>query len=125
MKRFLTLLIIVLPLFYSFKQANIQADTTRTWVYQNPEIVSDLAPYDAALAASDLDRYRYFDHRNIIHFENGLNVELMSANELTALGITYKANHIRTHEPQFNTGSVFKLAQNGHLVEVMTKIKVK
>jgi hypothetical protein len=125
MKRFLTLLLIALPLFYSFKQVDKQADITRTWVYQNPGIVSDLTPYDAALAASDLDRYRYFDHRNIIHFDNGLNVELMSANELTAMGITVKTNHVRTHEPQFDTGSVFKLAQNGHLVEVMTKTKIK
>jgi hypothetical protein len=49
----------------------------------------------------------------------------MSANELTAMGITVKTNHVRTHEPQFDTGSVFKLAQNGHLVEVMTKTKIK
>jgi hypothetical protein len=121
MKRFLTLFLIALPLFYSFKQAN----TPPTWVYLNPQVVPDLAPYNTALAASDLDRYRYFDTRNTLHFENGLNVELLSANEVIALGQTVKTSHVRTQPPSFNTGSVFKLAENGHLVEVMTRIKIK
>jgi hypothetical protein len=121
MKRFLTLFFIALPLLYSFKPA----DATRTWVYLNPQVVTDLTPYDVALTASDLDRYRYFDHRNTLHFENGLNVELLSADEVTALGITVKTSHVRTQEPSFNTGSVFKLAENGHLVEVMTRTKLK
>ena len=121
MKRFLTLLVVALPLFYSFKQADI----SRTWVYLNPQVVTDLTPYDAALAASDLDRYRYFTQRNTIHFENGLDVELMSANEVTALGLTVKTNHVRTQPPAFDSGSIFKLAQNGHLVEVLTKINTK
>lgn len=115
------LFVLLAPVFLSVKTL----DVTRTWIYQNPSVVANLAPYDAALAASDLDRYRYFDQRNILNFENGLKVELLSANEVIALGLHVKTERVRTQAPTFDTGSVFKLAQNGHLVEVMTKTKIK
>lgn len=98
---------------------------TRTWIVVNPETVTDVAPYEEALAKSDLDKYRYFDKRNTLHFENGLNVELLSANELDAQGITYKRDHVRTEEPAFDTKPVFRLTPDGYLVEIQTRIKVK
>jgi hypothetical protein len=98
---------------------------TRTWVIVNPEIVNDIAPYEEALSKSSLDKYRYQDKRYTMHFENGLNIELLSANELNAQGISYKTDHIRTAEPEFDTKPVFRLTQDGYLVEVQTRTKVK
>jgi hypothetical protein len=93
--------------------------------FLNPETVTDLTPYSAALEKADMDRYRYIDERNIIVFESGLKVELLSANEMTALGMQVRTERVRTAKPGFDTGSVFKIAADGTLVEVMTKTKVK
>lgn len=98
---------------------------TRSWIIVNPESVSDVAPYEEALSKSDLDKYRYFDKRNTLHFENGLDVELLSANELDAQGISYKHDHVRTAEPAFDTKPVFRLTPDGYLIEIQTRIKVK
>jgi len=96
-----------------------------TWVYKNPEVVQDLAPYNAALSVSGLDRFRYFDQRNTLHFENGLNVELLSANEVIAMGLPIKTNHVRTFAPSAYPASIFKLAPNGTLIELVAKAKAK
>ncbi|MFN8712769.1 MAG: hypothetical protein ACK5Z2_07940, partial [Bacteroidota bacterium] len=37
-----------------------------SYVYVNPESVSDLTPYTEALSKADMDRYRYMDERNTI-----------------------------------------------------------
>ena len=97
----------------------------RTWVIVNPDSVSDINPYEDALSRSDLDKYRYFDKRNTLHFENGLDVELLSGHELDAQGIAYKKDHVRTQDPEFDTKPVFRLTEDGYLVEVQTRIKVK
>ena len=117
MKRFLVLLLIGLPL--------LAFTDSRSWLFVNPNVVSDTAPYSAALAQSDLDKYRYFDKRNTLHFDNGLDVELLSANELTAAGIVFNKDHVRTEVPSFDTHSIFKLTANGILVEVQTRSKIK
>lgn len=100
-------------------------DTGHTWVYQNPEVVTNIASYDTALAAADLDRFRYIDQRSTITFDNGLKVELLSANEVTAMGLPVKMNHVRTHEPSAYKQSTFKLLDNGLLVELPPMQKVK
>ncbi|MCA6364076.1 MAG: hypothetical protein IM638_13635 [Bacteroidetes bacterium] len=93
--------------------------------FLNPEVVTDLTPYTKALEVADMDRYRYMDERNTLLFEGGLKVELLSANEMTALGMPVRMERVRTAKPGFDTGSVFKLTADGVLVEVMTKTKVK
>ncbi|CAN5415867.1 hypothetical protein BH09BAC5_BH09BAC5_13950 [soil metagenome] len=117
MKRFIVFLLIGLPF--------ISLTDTRSWVYIHQSVVPEIAPYTEALIHSDLDKYRYFDMRNTLHFENGLDVELLSANELTASGIPFKKDHVRTEVPSFDTHSVFKLTANGILVEVQTRSKIK
>lgn len=99
--------------------------TQHTWNFINPEVVADLAPYNNALANADLDRFRYFDVRNTIHFENGLNVELLSANEVTAMGLPVKTTHVRTQPPTAYSQSIFKLLPNGLLVELPAMQKRK
>ncbi len=117
MKRFLIILLICLPF--------LSLTDTRSWVYIHQTVVSDITPYTDALVHSDLDKYRYFDMRNTLHFENGLDVELLSANELTASGIPFNSSHVRTAVPSFDTHSIFKLTANGILVEVQTRSKIK
>ena len=117
MKRFLIFLLIGMP-FFAFTD-------TRSWVYIHEEVVADIAPYTEALVKSDLDKYRYFDKRNTLHFENGLDVELLSANELTASGIPFKRDHVRTEVPSFDTKPIFKLTADGILVEIQTRSKIK
>jgi hypothetical protein len=117
MKRLLFFLLIGLPF--------ISLTDTRSWIYLHQEVVSDIASYTEALTKADLDKYRYFDMRNTLHFENGLDVELLSANELSAAGIPFKKDHVRTEVPSFDTKPIFKLTANGILVEVQTRSKIK
>jgi hypothetical protein len=97
----------------------------KSYVILNPELVADVRPYEAALEAANMDKYRYFDKRNTIRFENGLLVELLSAHEMGILGLPVKTERVRTTEPEFDTGSIFQLTPDGVLVEVMTKTKIK
>lgn len=97
----------------------------RTWIIMNPEAVNDVAPYEEALAKADLDKYRYFDKRNTLHFESGLDVDLLSGNELDAQGIQFKRSHVRTEDPEFDTKPVFRLSPDGIIIEVQTRTKVK
>lgn len=117
MKRFLLFLLIGLPL--------LSLTDTRSWIYLHQEKVADITPYTEALIKSDLDKYRYFDQRNTLHFENGLDVELLSANELAASGIPFNRSHVRTEAPAFDTKPVFKLTESGILVEIQTRSKIK
>ncbi len=117
MKRFLFFLLISLPL--------LSLTDARSYVYVNPNAVTEIAPYTEALSHSDLDKYRYFDKRNTLHFENGLDVELLSANELTAAGIPFNRDHVRTEVPAFDTKPIFKLTSSGILVEIQTRSKIK
>lgn len=117
MKRFLVLLLLILPL--------LSLTDPRSYVYSNPHVVSNIGDYDAAIARADMDRYRYIDKRNTLHFESGLDVELLSANELKALGIPYLVSHIRDHEPEFDTKPIFKLTNDGIILEVQTRVKIK
>jgi hypothetical protein len=112
-------------LIFLFAIACLSFTGTRTWVVANPEAVADVAPYEEALSKSGLDKYRYIDKRYVMHFENGLNIELLSANELDAQGIAYKRDHVRTEEPAFDTKPVFRLTPDGYLLEVQTRTKVK
>lgn len=117
MKKLLLLLVVAIGCF--------AFTGTRTWVIVNPNAVEDIGPYEDALAKADLDRYRYIDKRNTLHFETGLDVELLSANELDAQGISYKRDRVRTQDPEFDTKPVFRLSPDGIIIEIQTRTKVK
>lgn len=117
MKRFIVFLILCMPL--------LSMQGTKSWVYVNPQSVSNLQPYDDALGKADLDRYRYFDRRNTLHFESGLDVQLLSANEMIDAGMPVRTERVRTQEPEFDTKPVFRLAPNGVIIEMQTRTKAK
>ncbi|MBI3511313.1 MAG: hypothetical protein HY064_11660 [Bacteroidetes bacterium] len=117
MKRFLVILLLSLPMF--------SMTDPRSWVFTNPNTVSNIDDYNLALSKAELDHYRYHDKRYVMHFESGLNVELLSSNELDALNIPYKSDRIREKDPEFDTKPIFKLASDGTILEVQTRIKYK
>src|SRR5438046_566133 len=109
MKRFLIILIIALPIL-SFTDS-------KSYVWVNPQPAPDLAKYESAVYKSDMDKYRYMDQRNTLHFDIGMDLILLSGNELSAMGITYNKDHVRTSVPEFDTHSIFKLSDDGILLE--------
>lgn len=117
MKRFVVFLLLMLPL--------LSMTDPRSFVFVNPNVVTNIDDYNYALCKADLDRYRYQDKRNTLHFEGGLDVELLSANEMTALNLPFKADRIRQADPEFDTKPIFKLAADGIIIEVQTRIKYK
>ncbi|GAB4134114.1 MAG: hypothetical protein Fur0041_06950 [Bacteroidia bacterium] len=117
MKKFAALAMLGI-LFFSFQAA-------QSWIYINPESVKNLEDYTTALSKCDLDKYRYMDKRNTLHFESGLDVQLLSANEMIAKGMQVKLDRVRTTEPEFDTKPLFRLTESGHIVEMLTRNKIK
>jgi hypothetical protein len=113
------LLLFLIPII-SFSFTNL-----KSWTYQNPESVQNISAYDAALAQCDLDRYRYVDHKNVLKFESGLRVELLSANECIAQGIAVKMDRVRNAPPEFDTQPIFRLTDDGKVIEMLTRNKHK
>ncbi|HTL82658.1 MAG TPA: hypothetical protein VL651_13185 [Bacteroidia bacterium] len=117
MKRFVVFLLLVLPL--------LSMTDPRSFVFVNPNVVTNIDDYNYALCKADLDKYRSMDKRYTMHFEGGLDVELLSANEMTALNLPFNASHIRQQDPDFDTKPIFKLAADGIIIEVQTRVKYK
>lgn len=117
MKKFI--LLFLLPLI------SMSFTNPKSWTYQNPESVQNIAAYDAALEQCDLDRYRYVDQKNVLKFESGLRVELLSANECIAQGLPVKMDRVRTAAPEFDTQPIFRLTDDGKVVEMLTRNKHK
>lgn len=111
----------VLLLFTGISLFGQQPTPAQSFVIKEQGTVSDVKPYEDALNKANLDKYRYFDHRSELKFENGMVVELLSAHEMMLLGLPVKTDRVRTEKPKYDSGSLFRLAENGILVEVMTK----
>jgi hypothetical protein len=117
MKQFLLIAITVM--------STLAFTVAKSWIILNPATVQNIADYESALDKADLDKYRYVDKRNTLTFDNGLQVELLSANELNAAGLPVNMNKVRTVEPEFDTHPVFSLGAGGIILEVQTRTKVK
>lgn len=119
MKQFLVLFLLICGIHVSAQTGN-----ARSFVITQKGTVTDVAAYEKAMETGNWDKYRYFDKRSVIRFETGLVIELLSANEMKALGLPVLTDRVRTRDPETDSGSVFRLTSGGIIVEMMkTKIK--
>lgn len=71
-----------------------------------------------AIHAVNWDRYRFRFEQRVLHFENGFDVVLHSANQLNQMGIACNANEITlTDSASLKSKTVFYLDENNHILE--------
>ena len=122
MKKLLLLLAISLSLTSLFAQEK----ENETYVLLNATEIQNVEDYKIALSLADMTRFRFEGKRNVIEFENGLKVELFSANELTSNGITVDKSRILTTEPLHTEFYTFDLSADGKtILQKFTKTKIK
>ena len=116
MKKVLLISLVVSSSFWSFAQTPPGSFTCKMQTRQ--ELSSELI--NATLIKQDLEPYRLFDKRTTLKFDNGFEVELLSAQEIEALHMI--ANAAVYHEvfpPGFRM-PVFHMAGNGFVTAAYT-----
>ena len=104
-------------------QQTINIKETATFNIINNGEVSDIQPYIIAMSNANFDTYRLVDSRRIIKFDTGVEVELFSANELSAKfpekmsKIILTKKDIEGIEPP-----TYKLSPTGHIIVVIMTV---
>lgn len=88
----------------------------------NAASVTNLSVYEKALNVPDIESFRYRTKRNTLVFDNGLTVELLSAQELFIKGENILPNNYSDTRDKKYIQPVFRLADNGSLVAMYTKV---
>ena len=88
--------------------------------------VSDVLPYLQALKEIDLNRYRLLDDKRVLKFESGVEIQLLSGQELAAeKGEPVVSNLTAKADFQNNTGMILQLHSSGRILEKHFKRVVK
>lgn len=120
------LFVLIVLLTISAFQINVHAGTpVGTFTVINRGSVTDAQPYETAVAAADLESFRYRNTRCIITFDNGLQVELLSAAEMQQLGHNIVVGDYKVADEPNWIQPVFHLNQDGTLSAMYTKPDLK
>ncbi len=84
--------------------------------------VTNLSAYEKALKVPDIESFRYKTKRNTLAFDNGITVELLSAQELFIKGEAVEPNNYSDSRDKKYIQPIFHLADNGSLIAMYTKI---
>ena len=79
-------------------------------------------PFVDALNSNDIDKYRHMDHRTTMLFQEGVEVQLLSANELQGLGLPVDLDKVNTTAIDRMRHSQFKLHESGRILELVTPV---
>jgi hypothetical protein len=110
MKKTITFFTVVLLLFSSIIYGQEKKD--ETYRYVNPEIVNNLQDYETAFSTADMTKFRFSNKSNVITFRNGLKVELFSANQLVANGVTVDSSKLMVKEPTNRDDYLFDISED-------------
>ncbi|MDZ4845190.1 MAG: hypothetical protein SH857_06530 [Chitinophagales bacterium] len=112
----------LLPLFFwcglLFAQTPAQS-----FVIVNSGSVRNIQAYIAALNGNDIDKYRHIDQRTTMLFQEGVEVKLLSATEMQALGLPVDLSAVNTTAVDRMRHSQFKLHESGRILELVTPVK--
>jgi len=90
------------------------APASRSFEIVSTGSVQNISDYINALEHTFLDRYRAVDYRTLMHFQEGVVVELLSAKELRAMGIPVNMDVLNTVSIK---GLKFTLLSSGRIVK--------
>ena len=112
----------LLPLFFwcgiLFAQTSPQS-----FVITNPGTVRNINAYVEALTKNDIDKYRHMSHRTTMVFVEGVEVQLLSAVEMQALGLTVDLSAVNTTTVDRLKYSKFNLDSSGRILQLVTTVK--
>lgn len=118
-----SLFVLILILFSTIKlTANTPAGSFT--VISNGTAVDPNA-YVTAIVNADLESFRYLNKRCVIEFDNGLKVELYSADELRSMGIPLTASEYKIEDGPNWIQPIFHLNADGTLSAMYTKPNLK
>lgn len=95
--------------------------TNETYRILNLPNLLDLSSYDNAMEDANFDSYRFINKRRNLTFESGVVIELLSVNEVKALGIEIdETKATSSHLPQGYIPPTYKITEEGKIVAVHT-----
>jgi hypothetical protein len=87
-----------------------------TFVIKSKGTVTDITPYVKALQSADMTADRYLNKRRTFKFTTGVEVELLSANELTAQGIKVNTSLLCTKK-ESDPDPIYSLSPSGYILK--------
>ncbi len=88
--------------------------------------VSNLQPYLVAFKKANMGSYRFLDARRTLKFDTGLEIELLSAQELNLkYGTPIKSGLVKSEDFTENMNVVFILHSSGNILEKHKPVKIK
>ena len=89
-----------------------QETNNETYRFVNANAANNVNDYIVAFSTADMTTFRYKDKSNTIEFENGLKVELYSANHLVSIGKIVDMSKILQVAPTNTWRYTFGLSAN-------------
>lgn len=120
--KFIGLIILIICMLTGL---SLKAIPVGTFVLVSKGSVADITPYENAILKANLENFRYRNNRALITFNNGVQFELLSANELVAAGHYINIANYKTGDDPAYIAPVFQLASNGFLIAGYTKSSAK
>jgi hypothetical protein len=117
--------VLVLMFFFQPDESHAQSKSTSTessFKVLKTAGISDLTAYEKAVNVPDIENFRYKTKRNTIVFDNGITIELLSAQELFIMGKSVQPNDYSDTRDKKYIQPIFHLAENGSLVAMYTKV---
>lgn len=119
------LLLVALLFAPVFNEKAVAGTPAGTFSVINNGSVTDTQPYVNAVANADLESFRYRNTRCVITFDNGLQVELLSAFEMQQLGHNIAVGDYKIADDANWIAPVFHLNEDGTLSAMYTKPNLK
>ena len=117
-KKYLFFVVFIMTLQNSIAQNSTSTSNKKYIITASLEKVDDF--FIQSFEKANWDRYRYEDERRELKFENGIVVELLSANELVDLGVSFDMSKVVPKGVKSTSNTVFAINENGHIIEKHT-----
>jgi len=117
--------IFILSVFFCKSSFSQETNSISNFQITDNGNVADIQLYNVAINNADLENYRYKTKRNTILFDNGLKAELISAEEMFALGMKVNINNYSDTRDPLYIQPVFRLNDNGTLSAMYSKSNMK
>jgi len=117
-----TALTFVTFLFLSFVSVYGQEDTYKIVKTNN---VLNIDDYKFAMDKANFDSYRYLNTRRKLTFNTGVEIELLSVQELQGLQLSVDASKASVFDSQTETHPIYKLGNNGYILIEIQKTQKK
>ncbi len=113
----------LLPLFYCL--GLIAQTTPKDYHFLNTGTLTDISAYELAFENNNLDRFRHLEHRITMRFSTGVEVELLSANELQDMGLPVDMKLVNSADINPNQQFQYILHPSGRIITTTNPVKTK